>query len=92
MRKLDINIKLRVIKLFLNGYTLDEIAEQLDIAKGSVVNNINYLRGGKSIPPFYEIITGIVFGGQVTCVYIATPFPMRRPGTDTPSRVGAPFI
>jgi chromosome segregation ATPase len=47
MRKLDLHIKLQVIKLFLNGYTLDEIAEQLDIAKGSVVNIINDFRAGK---------------------------------------------
>ncbi|MFC1964938.1 hypothetical protein ACFLWG_02915 [Chloroflexota bacterium] len=46
MRKLGITTKLRVIKLFLIGYTFDEIVEQTDVAKGSVVNIINDFREG----------------------------------------------
>ena len=44
MKELSINLKMKVIKLFLNGHTYEEIAEQVGIAKGSVVNIINEFR------------------------------------------------
>lgn len=51
MRELNRDIKLQVIKLFLLGWTFDEIAQRLGIAKGSVVNIINDYREGRlSIP------------------------------------------
>ncbi len=46
MKEISINLKMKVIKLFLNGHTYDEIAEQVGIAKGSVVNIINEFREG----------------------------------------------
>ena len=51
MRELNRDIKLQVIRLFLRGWTLDEIAQQLGIAKGSVVNVVNdYREGHLSVP------------------------------------------
>jgi len=45
-------LKLRVIELFLTGYTFDEIAAQLPVSKGSVVSIIADFRDGKiPIPP-----------------------------------------
>jgi len=47
-----VELKLRVIKLFLTGLTLDEIAAQLPVSKGSVVSIIDELRDGDlPLPP-----------------------------------------
>ncbi len=52
MREISVELKLRVIKLFLTGLTLDEIAAQLPVSKGSVVNIIDEFRDGDlPIPP-----------------------------------------
>jgi len=52
MREISLNTKYRVIELFLTGYILDEIAAQLDISKGSVVNIVSDFREGKlELPP-----------------------------------------
>ena len=47
MKEININKKLKVIKLFLSGYTFDEIALELGIAKGSVANIIDAFRDGQ---------------------------------------------
>ena len=52
MKEIKISIKLKAVKLFLNGYTFDEIAKQLGIAKGSVVNIIDEFRNGLLPLPF----------------------------------------
>ncbi len=52
MKEIKINIKLKAVKLFLDGYTFDEIAKQLGIAKGSVVNIIDEFRNGLLPLPF----------------------------------------
>jgi hypothetical protein len=46
MREISLNIKHRVVKQFLNGSSYDEIARQVGIAKGSVVNIVNEFREG----------------------------------------------
>ncbi len=51
MRELDIDIKRQVIRLFLKGWTYDEIAIQLGIAKGSVVTIVNDFREGRLSMP-----------------------------------------
>ena len=52
MREISMELKLRVIKLFLTGSTLDEIAAQLPVSKGSVVSIIADFRNGDlPIPP-----------------------------------------
>jgi transposase len=51
MKELTINQKLKVIKLFLSGLSYDEVAQQVGIAKGSVVNIINEFREGYIILP-----------------------------------------
>ena len=51
MRELSQNIRQQTVKLFLQGFTYDDIAWKLRIAKGSVVNIINEFRDGKlSLP------------------------------------------
>ena len=51
MRELSQIIQEKVIRLFLTGYSYEEIAQQLDIAKGSVTNIIDEFRDGQiSIP------------------------------------------
>lgn len=51
MRELSQIIKDKVIRLFLAGHSYEDIAQQLDIAKGSVTNIIDELRDGQiSIP------------------------------------------
>ena len=55
MRVIGMNTKYRVIELFLTGYTLDEIAEQLDISKGSVVSIVSDFREGKLQLPGGEL-------------------------------------
>ncbi len=52
MKEIKISIKLKAVKLFLNGDTFDEIAKQLGIAKGSVVNIIDDFRNGLLPLPF----------------------------------------
>jgi hypothetical protein len=52
MKGIKTSVKLKAIKLFLGGDTLDEIAKQLGIAKGSVVKIIEDFRNGiLPIPP-----------------------------------------
>jgi DNA repair exonuclease SbcCD ATPase subunit len=52
MKEISVNQKFKVIKLFLNGLSYDEISQQVGIAKGSVVNIINEFREGYiSLPP-----------------------------------------
>lgn len=52
MKELSIYQKGKVIKLFLKGETYDEIAKQVGIAKGSVVNVVDDFREGYlSLPP-----------------------------------------
>ena len=52
MKEIKISIKLKAVKLFLDVYTFDEIAKQLGIAKGSVVNIIDDFRNGLLPLPF----------------------------------------
>ena len=52
MKEIKISVKLKAVKLFLNGDTFDEIAKQLGIAKGSVVNIIDDFRNGLLPLPF----------------------------------------
>lgn len=52
MKELTLGKKTKVIKLFLSGYTYDEIAQQVGIAKGSVVNIVDEFRNGNlPLPP-----------------------------------------
>lgn len=52
MKEIKINMKLKAVKLFLGGDTFDEIAQQLGIAKGSVVNIVEDFRDGfLPLPP-----------------------------------------
>jgi len=52
MKPITLNIKSKVVKLFLGGYSYDEIAQQVGIAKGSVVNIIGEFREGNlPLPP-----------------------------------------
>jgi len=52
MRELNMQKKVRAIKLFLNGLTYDEVVQQVGISKGSVVSIVNDFREGKlPIPP-----------------------------------------
>ena len=46
MKEIKMNTKFKAVRLFLNGDTFDEIAKQLGIAKGSVVNIIEGFRNG----------------------------------------------
>lgn len=46
MKEIKTNVKLKAVKLFLSGDTLDEIAQHLGIAKGSVVNIVDDFRNG----------------------------------------------
>jgi len=52
MKEIKISVKLQAVKLFLDGDTFDEIAKQLGIAKGSVVNIIDDFRNGLLPLPF----------------------------------------
>lgn len=52
MREISLTSKYRVVKLFLTGLSYDEIAHQVGIAKGSVVNIISEFREGYlQVPP-----------------------------------------
>ncbi len=46
MREINQNIREQKVKLFLQGFTYDDISWKLGIAKGSVVNIINEFREG----------------------------------------------
>lgn len=47
MKDLAVNKKLKVVKMFLGGFSYHEIAQQAGVAKGSVVNIIDEFRDGK---------------------------------------------
>ena len=47
MKVIGMNTKYRVIEMFLTGYTLDEIVEQLPVSKGSVVSIVSDFREGR---------------------------------------------
>jgi peptidoglycan hydrolase CwlO-like protein len=52
MREISLTSKYKVVKLFLTGSSYDEIAHQVGIAKGSVVNIIGEFREGHlPVPP-----------------------------------------
>ncbi|MFC1966844.1 hypothetical protein ACFLWI_07910 [Chloroflexota bacterium] len=52
MKEIKISVKLKAVKLFLDGDTFDDIGKQLGIAKGSVVNIIDDFRNGYlPLPP-----------------------------------------
>jgi len=52
MREISLTSKYKVVKLFLTGLSYDEIAHQVGIAKGSVVNIISEFREGYlQVPP-----------------------------------------
>ncbi len=52
MRKISLNKRNEVIRLFFHGHPYDEIVERLGIAKGSVVNIIEEFRDGTlPLPP-----------------------------------------
>ena len=52
MKEITMNNKLKIIKLFLSGLSYDDIAMQVGVAKGSVVNIIDQFREGElPIPP-----------------------------------------
>jgi len=58
MRELSLEKRTRVIKLFLEGFSYDEIAKQLGVAKGSIANIIDETRMGDS--PSLNDIAGYV--------------------------------
>ncbi len=52
MREISITKRIKVVKLFLSGLSYDDIAQQVGIAKGSVVYIINEFREGDlPVPP-----------------------------------------
>ena len=52
MKELPVVQKMKLLKLFLNGETFDEISVKLGISKGSVVNIVNDFREGVlPVPP-----------------------------------------
>ncbi|MBA7645279.1 hypothetical protein ES703_53034 [subsurface metagenome] len=51
MRELGQIIKEKVVRLFLAGHSYEDIAQQLDIAKGSVTNIIDEFRDGQILIP-----------------------------------------
>lgn len=52
MKEISLTSKHKAVKLFLTGLSYDEIARQVGIAKGSVVNTINEFRKGYlRVPP-----------------------------------------
>ncbi len=59
MKEIGLNKKLKVIKLFFAGYTYDEIALELAIAKGSVVNIIDDFRNGELQIPLSEYMDAL---------------------------------
>jgi Fe2+ transport system protein FeoA len=59
MKEIGLNKKLKVIKMFFAGYTYDEIALELGIAKGSVVNIIDDFRNGELQIPLSEYMDAL---------------------------------
>lgn len=51
MKPIDLHNRIKVVKLFIGGYSYDEIAQHLGIAKGSVVNIVNEFREGSLMVP-----------------------------------------
>ena len=56
MKEISMDIKYRVIELFLKGYTFDEIVEQVNISKGSVVGIIDNFKGGGIQLPYHMTV------------------------------------
>jgi len=53
MQELSMNKKMRIIKLYLDGFSYDEIAKKVGVSKGTVSNVIAALKAGQ----FPEIST-----------------------------------
>ena len=58
MKEISLSKKQKVIKLFFGGFTYDEIAVEVGIAKGSVVNIIEEFKEGKLLIPLKKV-TGL---------------------------------
>jgi len=54
MRELTERKKLQILRLFLEGYSYDDISARSDVAKGTVVNVVNDLRAGR-FPAFADV-------------------------------------
>lgn len=54
MKELTQQKKLEILRLFLAGYTFDQIATESDVGKGSVVNVVNDFRAGR-FPAFADV-------------------------------------
>lgn len=54
MKVLSEKKKLEILRLFLEGYSYDDISTKSDVAKGSVVNVVNDLRAGR-FPAFTDV-------------------------------------
>lgn len=54
MKGLTEKKKLKILRLFLEGYSYDQISTNSDVAKGTVVNVVNDLRAGR-FPAFTDI-------------------------------------
>ncbi len=54
MRELTEKKKLQILRLFLEGYSYDDISTKSDVAKGSVVNTVNDFRNGR-FPAFADV-------------------------------------
>jgi len=53
MKELTERKKLQILRLFLEGYSYDDISNKNDVAKGTVVNVVNDLRAGR-FPAFTD--------------------------------------
>ena len=51
MQPIGQNQKIKIARLFLTGLSYDEIAQQVGVAKGSVVNIVDQFRDGTLAPP-----------------------------------------
>jgi|GEM_PF-3776946 len=54
MKQLTEKKKLEILRLFLEGYSYDDISTKSDVAKGSVVNVVNDFRAGR-FPTFTDV-------------------------------------
>jgi len=54
MKELTERKKLQILRLFLEGYSYDDISNKSDVAKGTVVNVVNDLRAGR-FPAFTDV-------------------------------------
>lgn len=54
MKELSEKKRLEIIRLFLEGYSYDDISSKNDVAKGSVVNIVNDFRAGR-FPAFSDV-------------------------------------